>query len=58
VDMFEFTLFNFSTLTSSYYWTCKKEHIATKYVIIFVIFIFYLIYTYLLDKSEVLLNVL
>ena len=22
------------TLTSSYYWTCKKEHIAIKYVII------------------------
>jgi hypothetical protein len=25
------------TLTSSYYWICKNEHIATKYVILEVI---------------------
>jgi hypothetical protein len=29
------------TLTSSYYWTCKNEHIATKYVIKIIIAILF-----------------
>jgi hypothetical protein len=34
----------YTTLTFSYYWTCKSEHIATKYVIHFIIAIFHLMF--------------